>query len=254
MRARAVGVFLRLYERAHTAGLLDRPVTRRAFESGYLAYKRLIEAGPVSPLQPFATAGSTVIDVGANIGFFTLRFARWVGPGGRVIAIEPEKRNLETLRRRVARAGLDAAVECVPAAAADHSGELRLELNPTHPGDHRIAAEGEPIRAVTIDDLTAVDSRPVSLVKIDVQGAEMMVLSGARRMLAAHRPVLFIEVDDEALEQFGSSAGELLRTVVDLGYSAHTLTRRGPSPAQPRETLLAKSAGGAYSDVLFLPR
>jgi FkbM family methyltransferase len=253
MRARVVGVLLRLYERAQRAGLLDRPAMRRAFESGYLAYKRLIEAGPVSRLQPFVGAGSTVIDVGANIGFFSLRFAKWVGPSGRVIAIEPEERNLKTLRRRVARAGLASAVECVSAAAADRAGVARLRLNPAHPGDHRIAAEGEPIRTVTIDDLTAGDPRPISLVKIDVQGAEMMVLSGARRMVAANRPVLFIEVDNDALGQFGSSAEELLRTVLDLGYSAHTLTRRGPGPSQSPEALLAKSRGGAYCDVLFLP-
>jgi FkbM family methyltransferase len=253
MRRRVVTGLLRAYERGQKAGLLDHPVARRAFESGYLTYKLLIEAGPVSRLQPFVAAGSTVVDVGANIGFFSLRFARWVGPGGHVIAIEPEQHNLDTLRRRVTRAGLDSAVDCVQAAAADRAGELRLALNPAHPGDHRIAAEGEPIRAVTIDDLTVGDTRPVSLVKIDVQGAEMMVLSGARRVVAANRPVLFIEVDDDALGEFGSSADELLRTVLGLGYTAHTLTRRGPSPSQPPEALVAKSAGGAYSDVLFLP-
>ena len=106
---------------------------------------------------------------------------------------------------------------------------------------------------MTIDDLTAGDARPVSLMKIDVQGAEMVVLSGARRSLAANRPVLFIEVDDEALGQFGSSAEELSKTVLDLGYTAHMLTRKGPSPPQPLEAVVSNSAGGAYSDVLFHP-
>jgi FkbM family methyltransferase len=253
MRARRAAPFLWLYERISRRGLLDQPLARRAFESAYLAYK-LIEAGPVSRLRSFAAPGSTVIDVGANIGFFTLRFARWVGPRGRVIAIEPEGHNVASLRRRIARARLESIVECVEAVAADTPGEMRLALNPVHPGDHRIAAEGEQVRAVTIDELTADFARKVSLVKIDVQGAEMLVISGARAVLAAHRPALFVEVDDVALGQFESSAEELIRTVADLGYSAHTLTRHGISPPRDSESLVAKSAGGAYSDVLFLPR
>jgi hypothetical protein len=54
----------------------------------------------------------------------------------------------------------------------------------------------------------------MSLVKIDVQGAEMTVLAGAQRPLAADRPSLFIEIDDQALDAFGSSAEELINTVI----------------------------------------
>jgi FkbM family methyltransferase len=252
MKDRLVGWLLGFYERAVKAGLLDHPWARRAFEAVYLAYKRLLEAGPTSKLRDLVEPGTTVIDVGANIGFFSIKFVRWVGSGGKVIAIEPESRNVDSLRRRVGRAKLGAVVECVQAVAAAEPGELRLALNPTHPGDHRIAAVGEPVRALTIDELTEGSPRTVSLVKIDVQGAEMMVLSGARRVMAADRPALFIEVDDEALRGFGSSAEELIGTVLELGYRAHTLTRQGISPAMSTEALVAKSAGGSYSDVLFL--
>jgi FkbM family methyltransferase len=253
MRARIVKPLLWLYERAAKAGLLDHPLARRTFESVYLAYKLLIEAGPVSRLQAVVPAGSTVVDVGANIGFFSLRFARWVGPNGRVIAIEPEGCNVAALRRRVVRARLESVVECVQAVAADRAGEVRLELNPLHPGDHRIAASGEPIRAVTLDEITAGDTRKISLVKIDVQGAEMMVISGARRILGSQRPALYIEVDDHALHQFGTSAEELLRTVMDFGYTVHTLTKRGISPSTTPNALVATNGDRAYSDVLFLP-
>lgn len=254
MKDRLVSPLLWLYVRALKAGLLGHPLGRRAFESVYLAYKLLIEAGPVSRLRPLVTPGSTVVDVGANVGFFSLRFARWVGTSGQVIAIEPESQNLAVLRRRVARARLEPIVRCVAAAAADRPGEVRLSLNPVHPGDHRIGTTGEPVRAVTVDELTGNDSREISLVKIDVQGAEMMVLSGARRVIVAERPALFIEVDDAALEQYGSSAEGLLRTVLDLGYTAHRLTRRGIGPPMPLEALVARSVGGTYLDVLFLPQ
>lgn len=252
MRARVAAPFLRLYEWASRRGVFDRPLARRSFESAYLAYKR-IEAGPVAALRQFVPAGATVIDVGANIGFFTTRFARWVGPQGRVIAIEPERQNFLSLRRRIARARLESVVECVEAAAADRVGEARLALNPFHPGDHRIAETGERVRTVTIDGLMADTDSGVSLIKIDVQGAEDIVLSGARATLAADRPALFIEVDDVALREFGSSARELVDSIIKLGYSAHTLSRRGIGAPQGPEALVKASAGGGYSDVLFVP-
>jgi FkbM family methyltransferase len=252
MKTRAVGGLLWFYDRMAKGGLIDRPLPRRAFESVYLAYKYLIEAGPVARLQSVVAPGSTVIDVGANIGFFTLRFGRWVEPGGQVIAIEPESRNMATLRRRVRGAGLQDVVHCVQAVAADRQGELRLAVNPGHPGDHRIADDGEPVRAVTIDELIAGDPRRVTLVKVDVQGAEMLVLAGAQGVIERHRPAMFVEITDWALQRFGSSGSELIEMLVDLGYAGHLLTRRGIGVAEAPEALTAKSAKG-YIDVVFLP-
>ena len=60
-------------------------------------YKQYFEAGPIDRLQEFVPSGSLVIDVGANVGFFSLRFAKWVGKGGKVISIEPEDRNYNRL-------------------------------------------------------------------------------------------------------------------------------------------------------------
>jgi FkbM family methyltransferase len=217
----------------------------------YLAYKQLIEAGPVAQLQSFVVPGSTVIDVGANIGFFTLRFGRWVGPSGRVVAIEPEGRNMATLRRRVDRAGLEGVVECVQAAATDRAGEARLALNPVHPGDHRLAEEGQPVHAITLDELMAGDPRKVTLIKADVQGAEMLVLTGAREVIERHRPAIFVEVDDEALRQFGSSSAELIETVENFGYTTHALTRRGIKETEARQ--VKAQAGDGYLDLLLLP-
>lgn len=252
MRARVVPSLLSLYEAASNRGLLDKPPARRAFEAVYLGYKLLIEAGPVSQLRSVVPPGSTVIDVGANIGFFTLRFGRWVGPSGRVVAIEPEEQNIASLRRRVRRAQLGEVVECVHAAAADRPGQVRLAVDRAHPGGHRLAEDGEPVGAVTIDDITAEDPRRLALVKIDVQGAEKIVLSGARRAIKAHRPALYVEIDDSALREFGSSGLELIDEIRSRGYATHTLGRRG-LVAEELDTLAAKSAE-SYVDVLFLPK
>jgi FkbM family methyltransferase len=252
VREQVSDALVRVYERAARGGVLHRPRPRRAYESVYLAYKRLIEAGPVGSLRPLVPSGSAVLDVGANIGFFSLSFAAWVGPEGRVIAIEPEARNIASLRRRVARAGVSQVVTCVHAAAADRPGQVRLALNPGHPGDHHLAETGEPVAAVTLDQLTTDEPRAVTLVKIDVQGAESMVLAGASRLIGQHRPAIFIEVHEPSLTRFGSSPHELIGSLVALGYGGHSLASSGIGPREEADALIERSSG-SYIDVLFLP-
>ena len=113
---------------ARTGALSSGP-GRRAFEAAYLGYKRFIEAGAVTGLRDHVATGSTVIDVGANIGYFTNTFAEWVGADGQVIAIEPESRNVASLCRRLRKAGLDGRVEVLEGVAAERSGGFRLAIN-----------------------------------------------------------------------------------------------------------------------------
>ena len=145
-----------------------------------------------------------MIDVGANIGFFTVRFAAWVGSGGCVIAIEPEAENLGALRQRIEKHGIENRVRIVPAVVINTRGTAHLKVNPDHPGDHSVAETGVEVAAVTIDDLVRDENvRTLSLIKIDVQGAEMLVLEGARETLTKMRPTLLIEVGDAQLRNFG---------------------------------------------------
>jgi hypothetical protein len=84
---------VQLFGLAAKLGVHRLPMFERVFLVLYAGYKRHFEAGPIERLQEFIPPGSLVIDVGANVGFFSLRFAQWVGLGGEVIAIEPEARN-----------------------------------------------------------------------------------------------------------------------------------------------------------------
>jgi len=247
---------LTAYAALARTGIMRQAWARRAFLAAYSGYKTWIEAGPVDRLREFVPAGSTVVDVGANVGFFTMKFALWVGEQGRVIAVEPDRENFEVLAAKVKKAGLQDRVRLHQAAAAAETGSVRLRRNELHPGDHRISfhPEGIPVPAVTVDDLVAAAApRSVSLVKIDVQGAEMLVLKGAKRMLDQLHPALFVEVDDRALRHFGSSAEALLEHMQRSGYKTHELVENG----QPRELshhrLFASLKTRSYIDVLFLP-
>jgi len=246
---RLQNALLGLYRRSRQSRLMQSALGRRLFEQAYLSYKLLLEAGPVGQLQRFVPPGSIAVDVGANIGFFTLRFARWVGAGGRVIAIEPEAENFAALQRRLATARLSDRVVAIQAIAAEAAGTAQLEINKDHPGDHKIGKGGVPVAAVTLD--AALDphgDKPVSLVKIDVQGAEMSVLRGAAKLLERHRPALFVEIDDKALRKQGSSAGEVFDALAARGYRPYRLRRF----AAPELMAVPTAPRDGYEDILFL--
>lgn len=247
---------LAAYRNIAARGLLARGPGRRLFEAAYFGYKRHFEAGPPRRLRPYVLAGSTVIDVGANIGFYTVPFARWVGPQGRVIAIEPEGANHRRLTERLAAAGFSERALLLEAAAAEKSGRLRLAINPDHPGDHRLApedaADAVMIEAHALDELMAAHpGPPVSLIKIDVQGAELRVIKGALDLIGRDRPALLVEIDPGALAAMGDTVEALITMLDGLGYVGRVWTRRGPGAvldARSRATI-----GNDYVDALFVP-
>jgi FkbM family methyltransferase len=243
------------YKAAHASGFLRTRAGRALYEKCYEVYKSRLEAAQIERLREHVVPGTWVIDVGANIGFFSVRFGRWVSAGGRVIAVEAEAENVARLRVRLANEKLDTVVEAIHAFVSDEPGEVRLELNPVHPADHKLSIDGGgvTVSAVTLDGLLEARRWPrVSLVKIDVQGAEPRVLAGARRLLQEQKPALFVEFDPSRLERLGSSVSTLFTQVEEAGYLVHSFDRDGIGPALGRAEVLARTA--TYADYLLLPR
>jgi FkbM family methyltransferase len=246
---------VRLFGLTAKLGLQRLPVFKPVFLACYGVYKRWFEAGPIDRLNEFVPTGSLVIDVGANVGFFSIRFARWVGDDGKVIAIEPENDNYDSLVSMLKREGLSSRVDALKAVAAAERGMALLEINPLHPADHKLSRDGTglPVAAVTLDDLVPdkTASRP-ALIKIDVQGAEMLVLQGAADILKVAGPALFIELHEEGLSKFGTSVAAILNYLTEYDYQAYWLKRSGAHDKASAAEIHAKVARLGYVDVLFL--
>jgi FkbM family methyltransferase len=246
---------VRLFALVRKLGLDRLPVLDRLFLAFYAIYKEYFEAGPIDRLREFAPSGSLVIDVGANVGFFSLRFAKWVGDGGRVISIEPEDRNYNSLILALEREGLSSRVHPLKAVAAANPGTMFLEINPLHPADHKLSRDGTglAVTAVTLDGI-AQDNRDLrlALIKIDVQGAELLVLKGATNILKNAGPALFIELHEEGLNRFGTSVAEILDYLSAHGYEAYWLMRSGEHMKTTPANIHARVARNGYVDVLFL--
>jgi FkbM family methyltransferase len=243
---------LKFYRLVFARGLMQFKWGRKLFFALYDIYKLKIEAGPIAQLQAFVPAGAVVIDVGANVGFFALRFAHWAGHSGKVIAVEPETSNFEELTRRIAKSGLADVLTPRQALVDATPGTRHLIVNVNHPGDHRLGDQGLPVAATTIDDLRDELGCPVQFIKIDVQGAEGRVLAGAKHTLAMDRPALFIEIDPAALRQFSTTAAEIFASLEALNYQPHILHENGAPKAITRVECEAVLANSSYIDVLFL--
>jgi FkbM family methyltransferase len=250
-------VLLQIYGGVRRSGFLESGLGAFLYEWAYDVYKTRLEAGPIHGLKSFVRPGGWVVDVGAHIGFFSLHFADWVNGSGRVLACEPDIGNLKRLRRRLGRRGLAQHVEVVEAAIGERDGRARLVVDLDHPGNHRLGEHGRDIALRSIDSLLAERNwPPVVLIKIDVQGAEPLVIEGATETLLRLKPALLVEIDPLSLQQSNFSAEDVIRRLWQLGYASY-----GPLGGDGLERPTVEEAlrdldleGRAYLDLLFCPR
>lgn len=160
--------------------------------------------------------GDVVVDVGANIGYYTLLAASKVGAQGKVYAFEPDPTNFALLKKNVELNG-HRNVVLVNKAVTDKSGELKLYLSDVNMGDHRAYASEEnrpsiTIPCTTMDDFFRGHKGRVDFIKIDIQGFECHALRGMQETLRRSPGVrLTAEFWPYGLTRAGDSPEELLR-------------------------------------------
>jgi FkbM family methyltransferase len=178
-------------------------------------------------LRALVKPGDIVVDIGASTGLYTFELARLVGPSGRIHAIEPDPPSVARLENmRHARPN----ITVYPVALSDRRGVATLHV-PVVSG-LRIAAlaslsvpswrAGIDHVAVTVDlepldSILPADGRPVSFVKIDVEGHELAVLRGATATLRT-LPAMLVEIEQRHQETDIRSTFDLIRTLGYVGY------------------------------------
>lgn len=157
-------------------------------------------------LAKFLKPGSIAYDVGSYVGFFALGMARVVGREGRIFAFEPDPENAARIREHIARNSPAAQIQVVEAAVWRATGERKVPYRRGHQvrsqggveadGLKPVLASGEHIlvTSISLDDFVASGNPAPQLLKIDVEGGETAVLSGAERLLAEHKPLIICEV------------------------------------------------------------
>lgn len=185
-------------------------------------------------LSKTLSAGDVFIDVGANIGLFSILASRLVGTKGTVFAIEPSSREAARLRDNIALNGMQ-NINAVLLALTDAPGQIELSIADDKHGGHntlspifmynsveRIGVENVP--GDTFDNFVNKNNIDrVRLIKIDVEGAELKVIRGARNTLAKSHPILLLEALPKALALQGGSIKELEDELLALDYRFSTI-------------------------------
>lgn len=201
--------------------------------------------------------GDTAIDAGAHVGFFAMQMAAMVGPSGRVYAFEPLASNAELLERSIAENRFADRVVFQRAAVGGASGTATLTFpaETLNSGGAYLLRDGTPallgnqkqaVPVVALDDLAM--TRPVRLIKMDVEGAEPQVVRGAARLLREDRPAILSELHPTQLDRAsGTTADRFLADMQVMGYRAHHL--ENGSVGAPMD----RAPADALISVVFLP-
>lgn len=168
--------------------------------------------------------GSVVVDVGANVGLYTVIAASRVGRNGKVIAIEPHPESYHYLQKTIEANGLN-GVKSFNVALGDRQGTISLFLTDENKADSRIYdATGQRPKIATkmidLDHLLAENQiDAVQLIKMDIQGAEGLALRGMLATLSKNpKVIIFTEFWPWGIEETGESAACFLRELLDFGF------------------------------------
>ena len=173
------------------------------------------EAEKQIAISKFLRPGQTFYDIGANTGFFTLLGARCVGASGRVVAVEPLPRNIEMMEKHIAINDIS-NVLVVGKAISNFVGTARFSVEGY--ATSKISEEGQTtVEVTTLDALVEEIGSPPDLVKIDIEGTEIDLLRGGKKVLGKFRPVIILDVHSKEI------FNNLLEIVPGLGYEIKEL-------------------------------
>jgi FkbM family methyltransferase len=174
-----------------------------------------------------ARPGMTALDIGANVGAYSLLLGQWVGPAGAVYAFEPAPRVFDGLIRHIELNGLAGVVHPVRAAVGRASATAPLVVAGTH-GESRLASASDvemvtiDVSVTTIDEFCEQHQITPAFIKVDVEGAELDVLRGARATILRSLPdlSLFVEMHPSVWPLVGVSRQDILTELATQSLEA----------------------------------
>lgn len=197
--------------------------------------------------------GNTVVDLGANLGYFTLLAAKIVGDKGKVFAFEPEPKNYSYLRKNI-EVNNYKNVMTFQKAVSDKNGKTKLYICDYDSGHHtinkydgikayshgrKIEEKSIDIETVTLDSFLDGRADRVNVIKMDVEGAEMLALLGMDKTLRSNKNIqMIIEFFPLLIEKMGNDPKEFIRKLIeDYGFSIYIIPDDYNSQTEKMEKL-----------------
>ncbi len=229
-------------------------------------FERILREGSYEPqiaklVEQFVPVHRDVLDIGANIGFFTIKIAKHLKQG-RVIAVEPTRNALLRLKDNILRNGVSDKVLIFEGVATDREGHESINFIEgneeystlgvlSHPSVSGETTETHQVDAATLDLLAKRHGLDPGFLKVDVEGAEHLVFGGAAETLKKHRPIILSELCDPLLRKNGSSAAAVISLIEAASYDVYDAEDPDRAPGDdpygnvicfPKESNITKQA------------
>ena len=209
--------------------------------------------------------GDNVVDLGANIGYFTLILAKLVGPTGKVFAFEPDPRNLTLLKKNIEYNNYKNVI-IVPKAVSNVNDKCTLYVGQKTFGQNRIykpektdtqkfiPTDSETIR---LDDFFKANNLldKISFIKMDIEGSEFLALSGMKEILKLNKNIkIFTEAEISYLEDAGSSYDQFIDLLTENDFTFSLADNRSETLTKVNKSQLEKILNDEGSVNIFCVR
>lgn len=203
---------------------------------------------PISIIKP--KKDQIIIDVGANVGYYTLNLSKKIGHNGKIISIEPDPQTFKILKKNCELNRLT-NVELHNYAISDHDGLMNLFQSSTHSGQNSLipndSCQSITVKTITLDNLIGENFTKIHWLKIDVEGSEFFVLKGSSRLLTKTQNVL-IEIHEEIMEKQNQKPEELIKILKNFGFKITTFNKYWDKENSQNQTLKTDYILGQRSD------
>lgn len=222
-------------------------------------FKRLVLHGFYEPelvnyCRQYIDPLRDAIDIGSNIGFYSVLFSKKISKNNRVLSIEPTYNAFERLKKNLELNNCVPGIILYQGVASDRIGEAEIKTiigreeyssmgGMNHPEIFGDSYTSYQVPSSTLDALVAENNLNPGFLKIDVEGCENLVFKGGLNTIKTYKPVILAEVSDLLLTKNASSAKEIINMITGLGYEAI-------DPSSPQR----KVSDSHIGDILFIPK
>lgn len=182
-------------------------------------------------LKQIIKNGDTVLDLGANIGVYTLIFAKLVGKSGHVFAFEPDPTNFEILSKNV-KENKHENVTLVQKAVSEKNDKIKLFVSKRNHASHRIFDSEEKRNSIEVDVITLdtyfkKNKNPINFIKMDVEGVEGATLLGASNIIKNSKDlVIMMEYFPKWIRKYGMNPEEILDSLIEKKFKLFNINQK----------------------------